>query len=188
MAPERGTILLDLARSAIGEGLGFAAKPTATADWLQEPGATFVTLHLHGDLRGCMGTLRASRPLGEDVIANARASAFEDRRFLPLQAEEFSGLRIGASLLSPLEPVEVDTLTELRAALRPNVHGLVVQHAVGRGVFLPDVWELMSDPDAFLGGLWTKAGLPQGYWSSELRFLRFTTLKWEEAEAAEPVE
>lgn len=80
-----GRLLLALARHAIARELGLADPPpnlgTPPPRALEKPAATFVTLTRDGRLRGCIGTLEARRPLGEDVAANARAAAFRDPRF-----------------------------------------------------------------------------------------------------------
>ena len=79
--PELGRDLLELARAAIE---GRTARPAASAA-LTGPGATFVTLTRGGKLRGCIGSLEPWRPLVEDVRSNARAAAFRDPRFPPLE-------------------------------------------------------------------------------------------------------
>ncbi|HQW37493.1 MAG TPA: AMMECR1 domain-containing protein, partial [Usitatibacteraceae bacterium] len=69
---ERGRVLVVIAREAIGERLGVAERRWRDEPWLAQPAATFVTLRIDEDLRGCIGSLEARRPLGEDVAANAR--------------------------------------------------------------------------------------------------------------------
>ena len=71
---DRGAVLLAIARESIerGEPLrSFAWE----AEWLRAHGASFVTLRLEGELRGCIGTIDAHRPLGDDVARNARADS-----------------------------------------------------------------------------------------------------------------
>ena len=84
--------LLALARQAIATGLARQRLPTPAAESLSAvlaaPGAAFVSLHLDGDLRGCIGSIEAEAPLYRDVLRNARSAAFEDPRFLPLTAAE----------------------------------------------------------------------------------------------------
>ena len=72
-----GTTLLALARAAIAHRLGRGTAPVVPDDpRLREKSATFITLARDGELRGCIGSLRRSRELGEDVIHNALAAAF----------------------------------------------------------------------------------------------------------------
>ena len=92
--PERGEILLRIARESLSEALGLSPGPGEyDGPWLREPGATFVTLRQWGKLRGCMGSLQASRPLLDDVWRNARAAAFRDGRFSPVLRQELPGDR-----------------------------------------------------------------------------------------------
>ena len=89
---ELGNALLKIARQAIGAELGVTHELPAALlalPELQQPGATFVTLTEDGELRGCIGSLQAHRPLLDDVRANARAAAFLDSRFPPLTRDEF---------------------------------------------------------------------------------------------------
>src|SRR5215207_3344011 len=99
-----GQILLPIARAAIARELGQSAGASEDAEWLREPGATFVTLKQRDQLRGCIGSLQPYRPLIQDVKSNAIAAAFRDPRFRPLSAQELEDTRIEVSLLSPQEP------------------------------------------------------------------------------------
>ena len=87
MDDARGEVLLAIARRAIERG-DDAPEALAAPDapWLRETGASFVTLRLDGELRGCIGSIDPRRPLGEDVARNARAAAFHDPRFPPVSA------------------------------------------------------------------------------------------------------
>lgn len=141
---------------------------------LQEERATFVTLTVGGALRGCIGMLKACRPLAEDVAGNACAAAFEDPRFSPLSIEELEKLEIHISVLSPPGEISFSSERNLLEQIRPGVDGLILQEGGQRGTFLPSVWEELPDPDLFLMHLKMKAGLPAGYWSDTLRVFRYT--------------
>jgi len=141
---------------------------------LHEPRATFVTLRRHGELRGCTGSLEATRPLVADVVHNACRAAFGDPRFEPLSEAELVGLAISVSLLSPLEPLRVASERGLLEALRPGVDGLVLNDGGACATFLPSVWESLPEPKAFLDALRRKAGLSPGHWSERIRFERYT--------------
>ena len=184
MPTDRGATLLAIARGAIAERLGEPKPPYEDADWLQEPGATFVTLTLHGELRGCIGSLTAERPLREDVEINARAAAFRDPRFNPLSRREYADIEIEVSLLSHQEAIAFQSEDHLLTLLRPGVDGLVLEYHGRRGTFLPQVWEQLPDPKTFLGHLKQKARLPGDFWSPEIRISRYTVAKWREHEAA----
>ena len=182
MEPDRGPTLLALARGAIARQLGEKAPPFETAQWLQEPGATFVTLQSHGELRGCVGSLVAKRPIREDVEANARAAAFHDPRFAPLTRREYPGIEIEVSLLSSLEKLAFESHKQLLTLLRPGLDGVVLEYGWQRGTFLPQVWEQLPDPKTFLAHLKQKAGLPAEFWGDGIQISRYTVAKWRERE------
>jgi AmmeMemoRadiSam system protein A len=178
---DAGDTLIALARAAIGARWGAPQVPH-DAQWLQEPGASFVTVTLHGDLRGCIGTLEAYRPLREDVAANAVAAAFHDRRFRPLEFREFDRIRIEVSVLSAVEPLASASEEEALGLLRPGVDGVLFECAHGRGTFLPQMWERFRDPRVFLGHLKLKIGLRADYWDASARLSRYTVTAWHERE------
>lgn len=180
MDDDKGNTLLKLARSEIASKLGHQADFPAQADWLAEPGASFVTLTRQGALRGCIGTLEAHRPLGVDVRENAVAAAFRDPRFMPLVFDELEEIRVEVSLLSPSEPLKVASEAAALAALRPNVDGVVFEYKHYRSTFLPQVWEQLPDPVEFLAHLKRKAGLAADFWADEVRLSRYTVSKWKE--------
>ena len=178
--PEKGSTLLKLARSEIASKLGQPAAKPVKAAWLQEPGASFVTLTRQGELRGCIGTLEAHRPLGMDVRENAVAAAFRDPRFMPLTLGEFDDIRVEVSLLSPTEPLVVASEEDALARLRPNIDGVVFEYGHTRSTFLPQVWEQLPEPAEFLAHLKRKAGLSTDFWSESVRMSRYTVSKWKE--------
>lgn len=122
--------------------------------------ATFVTLTLNGQLRGCIGSLIAGRPLGEDILYNAKSAAFRDPRFAKLTREEFKHIEIELSLLSTPEPLEYKDEEELREKVMPFTHGVILSHQGRQATFLPSVWEQLPDFDSFFLHLSHKAGLP----------------------------
>lgn len=137
----------------------------AANPWLDEPGASFVTLTKNGRLRGCIGTLEAYRPLGRDVAAHAVDAAVRDPRFWPVTAREYPELDIEVSVLSTPEPMPIAGRDELERTLRPGVDGLVLADRGGRhrATFLPQVWDELPDPHDFVSHLLAKAGLPASY-------------------------
>jgi AmmeMemoRadiSam system protein A len=134
------------------------------------PGAAFVTLTLDGRLRGCIGSLAARRPLGEDVAANARAAAFEDPRFPELTEAELKRADIEVSVLTeprpmkPEDPTRGLTREEVERRLLPGFDGAVLTYGAHRGTFLPQVWNQLPQPYDFVSGLLRKAGLPPNWW------------------------
>jgi hypothetical protein len=185
MAPDRGPVLLAVARGAIARQLGEPSATLESAAWLDEPGATFVTLRLQGELRGCVGSLEATRSVRDDLAANACAAAFRDARFPPLTRKEFRRCEVEVSLLSALERLTFTSQEHLLAQLRPGVDGLVLEWGWKRGTFLPQVWDEVPDPATFLAHLKLKAGLPAEFWSNDLVFYRYTVSRWREHKVLE---
>ncbi len=135
---------------------------------LAEPRGAFVTLKRDGRLRGCIGYVEPSYPLGEAVARAAVAAAFEDPRFLPLSREELPGLEIEVSALTPPEPVSDLSRIEV------GRHGLIAERGFKRGLLLPQVpleygWGLKE----FLENTCLKAGLERDCWMGDTRFYAF---------------
>ncbi len=180
---DHGPVLLALARRAIASAFGRASGPDPSAPWLSAAGASFVTLTQEGELRGCIGSIEACRPLFEDVTENARAAAFHDPRFSPLAETELERTRIEVSLLSPLQFLSARSETEALSQIRPHIDGLVLECARHRATFLPQVWDALPDGQDFLSRLKMKAGLPADFWSDGIRLGRYQVAKWSEAAA-----
>jgi len=178
----RGKILLPIARASIAGALGRAQQADEAAPWLQEFGACFVTLTQNQQLRGCIGTLEAHRPLLVDVKANAQAAALQDPRFSPLQAEELEGTEIEVSLLSAMQPLQFSGEADALAKLQPGVHGVVFEYGRYRSTFLPQVWEQLPDVIDFMAHLKYKAGLRPEFWADDVRLSLYTVSKWKESE------
>jgi hypothetical protein len=180
-----GRALLTIARSAIGAELGFRPIAEASHAALAQPAATFVTLKHSGELRGCIGSLKPLRPLRVDVRENAIAAAFRDPRFPPLAVVEFEATSVEVSLLSADERLDVLDEEDLVAHLRPGVDGVILEYGRLRATFLPQVWEALADPRAFLAALKRKAGLPEDFWSPRVNVSRYRVTKWMESEFPE---
>jgi uncharacterized protein len=169
--------LLEVAWSSIRYGLRYGV-PLEVQPWhfeatLQEHRASFVTLRIGEQLRGCTGTLEAVQPLVVNVAHNAFASAFRDSRFAPLGPEEVANLDLHISILDSPERLAVASEEELLRVLRPGRDGLVLEEGALRATFLPAVWEQLPAPRDFVGHLKQKAGLPLDYWSPTLRVSRY---------------
>ncbi len=178
--------LLAVARDSIRHGLEMGQplrlRPDDFDPELAGPGAAFVTLEHGGNLRGCIGSLEAHRPLVTDVAENAFAAAFRDPRFPPLSPAEFDDLDIHVSVLSPPEPLEFDSEADLLTKIRPGIDGLIIEDLGRRGTFLPSVWESLPEPVLFWRHLKQKAGLPPDHWSPTLRVYRYTTESFGESD------
>lgn len=182
--------LTSIAREAIAARLGTpgpgapepgtAREPHPGQPDLTEPGASFVTLTIGGRLRGCIGSLTARRPLGQDIAANARAAAFSDPRFPPLGAEELQSVAVEVSVLSPPVPLPVASRAEAERALAPGRDGVVLISGPHRATFLPQVWDQLPQPADFLSHLLAKAGLPPDSWPEGTRLETYTVTAYHE--------
>lgn len=184
MAPDtrhHGPTLLPIARAAISKALGYAREVPEDAAWLQEVGASFVTLTQQGQLRGCIGTLEARQPLLTDLKTNAAAAALRDPRFRPLTFSELAHTEIEVSVLSPMQALQFDTEAQALAQLQPGVHGVLLEFDHYRSTFLPQVWEQLPNAREFITHLKHKAGLPPDFWHPTMRVHRYTVRKWKES-------
>ena len=174
--------LIALARYSIAKLLGISEPKPDCSHFDDNQAATFVTLKLNGELRGCIGTISAHRSLIEDIRHNAKAAAFEDPRFAPLSAAEFNQLEISISILTPPEEFPVDSEADFLEKVTPGVDGLIISDGHNRGTFLPSVWEELPDAKEFLFYLKRKAGLPADYWSPTLKFQKYGSVAFSESE------
>jgi AmmeMemoRadiSam system protein A len=137
----------------------------------------FVSLHKNKELRGCIGTCAPKLPLYLTVIAMTEAAASRDRRMKPVSLNELEDIRIGISILSPLQATP-DPLS-----LSVGTHGLYIARGKSRGVLLPQVatehgWDIQQ----FLKQTCLKAGLPENAWyEPDTRISSFTALIIEES-------
>jgi AmmeMemoRadiSam system protein A len=156
---EAGAELLRLARRAIEDRLFGNPRNAAPAGWLRQPGASFVTLLKDGELRGCIGSLEAARPLALDVADNALAAAFRDPRFAALTPDEWPQCEVEVSLLSSPRRLAFADEAELLSTIEAGADGLILEAEGRRATFLPQVWERVPDKRAFLAELKRKAGI-----------------------------
>src|SRR5258706_7139136 len=125
---------------------------------LHEPRGAFTTLHLDGQLRGCVGYVVGEKPLIQTVAETAIAAAFHDPRFPAVTAAEAPRLKLEISVLSLPQPIRPE-------AIVPGRHGLIVSLGPRRGLLLPQVaTEHDWDAETFLAQTCVKAGLPPNAW------------------------
>lgn len=182
LTPEQGMLLLAIARAIITKKLGIFASIAKTTDhpWLNEPAATFVTLKLDGELRGCIGSLKAHHSLMNDLQTNAIAAAFEDPRFSPLTKEDLDRISIEVSLIGDAEPITFADEADALAQLRPHSDGIIFECGRYRSTFLPQVWEQLPSPKMFMAHLKQKAGLAPDFWSRDVLLYRYEVQKFSE--------
>ncbi|MCX8067374.1 MAG: AmmeMemoRadiSam system protein B [Anaerolineae bacterium] len=177
LTPERKETLLRLARHALEAYLKDGTIPAFETEdpVLQRPAGAFVTLRKGGELRGCIGRLRADTPLYRVVPEMAVAAATEDPRFPPLTREEVDDVVLEISVLSPfrrlMDPGQVQV----------GVHGLLLLKGNAQGLLLPQVAvEEGWSREEFLDGVCRKAGLPEGCWQEGATLYTFTALSFGE--------
>ena len=161
--------LLTLARDAIVAYANERQLLTSISESIAERrGGAFVTLHKHGELRGCIGHIEPDEPLGRVVPRCAVAAASTDPRFPPVSLAEIPELEIEVSLLGPLEPITGP------ADIIIGRHGLVVERDRHRGLLLPQVaTEWKWDAQTFLAQTCHKAGLSPDAWKRLAKIWRF---------------
>lgn len=128
---------------------------------LEKNGAVFITINTGPDeqLRGCIGSLEAYRPLYKDIISNAQSAALRDPRFKPLTLEEFDKVTIEVSILSEPKPLNYNNVADLKKKIKPFEDGVVLKLNKNQATYLPQVWEDLPSFDTFFSSLCQKANL-----------------------------
>ncbi len=186
---DQGNILLKLTRCTIGEKLGVAGHireknavmKEIEGQMFNEKLGTFVTLHLNGALRGCIGTLESAETVKNGIIRNAVNAAFHDPRFPELTADEFNSVQLEVSILSAPMPLEYKDSQDLLSKLQPDIHGVIIKKGGSSATFLPQVWHQLPDREIFLSSLCRKAGLSDREWKKgTLDVMTYTVQYFEE--------
>ncbi len=156
--------LLDIAKNAIADKINHRETPELNidSDNLRLKRGAFVTLKKQGRLRGCIGYIKAYKPLWKTVQEMAVAAAFHDPRFPSLRAEEIQQLTFEISVLSPLK--RIAEVNEIEV----GKHGLYIIRGYNSGLLLPQVaTEYKWDRETFLEETCHKAGLPPDAWKDK---------------------
>lgn len=169
--------LIDICKKSILSGLSTGkhlnVESLKVPEVLHQSGASFVTLEIEGDLRGCIGSIIAHKPLIEDLSQNAFASAFSDPRFHPLEKKEFGLLDIAISLLTIPVQISFEDEEDLLKQIVKDVDGIIIRDGGYQSVYLPSVWEQIPDKKMFLNSLKQKAGMNPFYFSKTFEAYRF---------------
>ena len=172
LTQEQGAALVTLARQTLDRHFGKTVASTETRrlenlladEALQARCGTFVTLKINNQLRGCIGSLSANASIVSGVRDNALNAALHDPRFSPLKKAELSAVHIEVSVLSEPLPLAYTDADDLLTKLRPGIDGVIIKKGSVSATFLPQVWEQLPRPEAFLSNLCAKAGLPSDHW------------------------
>ncbi|MFO7810298.1 MAG: AmmeMemoRadiSam system protein A [Candidatus Delongbacteria bacterium] len=181
--------LLDVSRKSImavlnGRDLEDIALRSEPPEEALKERASFVTLKKNGELRGCIGSLEAYRPLYKDVIYNSVNSAFKDPRFDPVTVTEMDSITIEISALSERKEVHYNDYEELKKKIEPGRHGVFLTYSIHSSTFLPQVWEQLPEPDDFFNHLCMKAGLPPEFLKkNKVKIETYTVEKFEEGKS-----
>lgn len=179
--------LLHIARQALNEAVRNEVITPLNLDnlspTLQNDGASFVTLTINGELRGCIGALEAYQPLALDVQEHAIAAALQDYRFPRVTPAELSSISIEISWLSEAVDLHYEKPLDLPDCLRPGIDGVILQDGFRKATFLPQVWQQLPDPVVFLGHLCNKMGAASDLW--QRRLLKVKTYQVEEFSEAQ---
>jgi AmmeMemoRadiSam system protein A len=168
-SPDERNQLLRLAHESILSALERREiSLEAPTDHLAQPRGAFTSLHLHGELRGCVGYVLPVSAVYRAVAETARAAAFEDTRFYPVTQQEATELEIELSILSPPRAIRPEDIEIGR-------HGLLISMNGYRGLLLPQVpVEHHWDRTTFLEQTCRKAGLPLEAWRKGATIEAFT--------------
>jgi AmmeMemoRadiSam system protein A len=149
---------------------------------LLENGAAFVTINKrpNDQLRGCIGSLQAYRPLYKDIISNAQSAALRDPRFKALTAEEFKHVKVEVSILSEPKRLDYSDEADLRSKIKPFEDGVVLKLGERQSTYLPQVWEQLPNFDDFFSTLCQKANLTADCLSEHPEVLTYQVKKYKE--------
>jgi len=165
---EEQKMLLNMAREAMERGVKHEKLPpldeSVLTPHLREDGASFVTLTVRGQLRGCIGALEPYQSLAKDVCEHAVAAALEDPRFPAVSERELNRIQIEVSRLTRPTLLDYTDAKDLLSKLHPSVDGVILRDAFRRATFLPQVWEKIPDPAEFLNNLCYKMGASPDLW------------------------
>ncbi len=143
---------------------------------LSQHAACFVTLYVRGELKGCIGTKAADKPLWENICRYTYNSACRDPRFEPLTESELAQLSFHISILTPFKRIENRGEQALIEQLKRGKDGLVIEHGHRNALFLPSVWESLPEPKNFIGKLKVKAGFDEDYWHEDMKLFVFQSV------------
>ncbi len=181
-----GKILVKLARQAIISTFNREESINTKHIKLNEKTGVFISLHEHktNELRGCIGFSEAAYPLSVAVIEAAKAAAFSDSRFQPIQENELGNMTIEISVLT--KPTHIYNINEIEL----GKDGLIVERGSNKGLLLPQVAvEYNWGREEFLSHACNKAGLPLDYWkNNKIKIYKFQAEIFKEKEPCGAVE
>ena len=186
---EQGKQLVQAAREAVTseiQGKDFELKG------FEEKTGVFVTIHSYpkNELKGCIGFTEPIFPLNKALVKAAKAAAFSDPRFIPIQDEDLDKIIFEVSILTKPEKIEVDKAEDYKKKIRIGTDGLVAEYRSYKGLLLPQVApQHKMSPEQFLSCTCEKAGLPPETWKDmkQVKIYKFQTQIFKEAKPNEEI-
>lgn len=187
---DHGRFLIHLSRRAIEkyvEEKKKASPPDDVPRLLQKKAGVFTSLKKlengREKLRGCIGILRAHKPLVKATIDSAISAATRDPRFPPVRREELKNIVIEFTVLTPPQKLKVNEPEEYLEKIEIGRDGLIVKQGPFQGTLLPQVpvqegWDVKT----FLKHLCGKAGLPADSWEKDAQIFAYHGKIWKEKE------
>ncbi|MCV6608211.1 MAG: AmmeMemoRadiSam system protein A [Campylobacterales bacterium] len=177
--------LLKIARKTIEDSFtGTLHFDKQTLLWLYpkltDTMATFVTLTINNNLRGCIGSLAPHRMFLDDIIANSYAAAFKDPRFKPLSKAEASMVNIEISVLTPPQNITFSSKEELQQKLTLGKDGVILESEGKRATYLPHVWNQFNSFDEFFSSLAKKGNIEGELYNKSWKVFSYKTRKLSE--------
>ena len=129
----------------------------------------FVSIHEHGKLRGCIGTIAPVQDsLAQEIIANAVSASTRDPRFDAIRADELPWLEISVDVLGEAEPVSSAAELDVRR------YGVIVTKGRKRGLLLPDL-DGVDTVEQQIAIAKSKAGIAE--WDKKVELQRFEVVR-----------
>jgi uncharacterized protein len=180
-AYEREALLRFARETVVARLTGAPPPPPVRLDDPQHHAGAFVTLHVNGELRGCIGYPGSEKRLDDVVGHCAVAAATEDPRFPPMTSGELADLDLEISVLTPIRKVQ-----DVRE-IEVGRDGLIIQDGFRKGLLLPQVaTEHQWNRDTFLSHTCLKAGLRPDAWRTGARIFKFQAEVFSERTSSGP--
>lgn len=164
---------VSLARRSLEQYIRYHSKLAIPADLPREMkterAGAFVSIHKHGRLRGCIGTIAPTqRCLAQEIIENAVSASTRDPRFDPVRADELDYLEINVDVLGKPEPISSKDELDVKK------YGVIVSKGVKRGLLLPDL-DGVDTVDEQIRIAKSKAGIAD--WDTNVQLQRFEVVR-----------
>ena len=164
---------VQLARKTVEMYVRDRVRPEVPQDlppeMLNTRAGAFVSIHEHGKLRGCIGTIAPVRSsVAQEIIDNAVSASTRDPRFDPITADELEWLEISVDVLGEAEPIESPAQLDVKR------YGVIVTKGTKRGLLLPDL-DGVDTVEEQIAIAKRKAGISE--WDKNVQLERFEVVR-----------